>query len=346
MNKKEHCQVNSGIGGQAVMEGIMMRNKSEYSIAVRTYDGKINLKKEKTNMAAVEKTKKIPIVRGVVAFVDSLVTGINTLMYSAELLIDEENEKLKAEENAQNADNNAEDVLDEKEIARLELEAQKKAKKDKKKDDLAMAGILVIAIAMAVGIFMILPYYISTLLENFIPAGILLSAIEAVIRVAFFFIYLLAISKMDDIQRVYMYHGAEHKCINCIEHGKQLTVENVRESSRLHKRCGTSFLFFVLVISIVFIMFIQVDSHLLRIVFRLILIPVIAGVSYELIRWAGSSENKVVMALSKPGMELQKFTTAEPDDSMIEVGIAAIEEVFDWRKFLNEKFQVTDDAKV
>ena len=151
-----------------------------------------------------------------------------------------------------------------------------------------------------------------------------------------FLAYIASISLMKDIQRVFMYHGAEHKCINCIEHGMELNVENVRKSSRLHKRCGTSFLLFVMIISIIFFAFIDVKSRVLKVVLRWLLIPVIAGVSYEFIRLAGKSDNPVVNFLSKPGLWLQKLTTREPDDSMIEVGIASVEAVFDWRKYLSE----------
>ncbi len=320
MNKK----VNSGIGGQAVMEGIMMRNKNRYSIAVRTEREGIKLKTEKLNNSpALETVKKIPIVRGFVAFIDSLVTGMSTLMYSAELLMNEEDAKAA-------------------EAEKIELTEADKAKK-KRQDNLMMAGVVVVAIALAVGIFIIVPYYISSFLERFIPAGLLLSAIEAVIRVVFFLLYIIGISRLKDIQRVFMYHGAEHKCINCVEYGRPLTVDNVRSSSRLHKRCGTSFLFFVLVVSIIFIMFIQVDSHAMRVILRLAFIPLIAGVSYEIIRWAGCSDNKFVTILSKPGMGLQKITTAEPDDEMIEVGIAAVEAVFDWKVFLKENFGVSPE---
>lgn len=163
-----------------------------------------------------------------------------------------------------------------------------------------------------------------------------LALIEGVIRMMIFLAYIASISLMKDIQRVFMYHGAEHKCINCIEHGMELNVENVRKSSRLHKRCGTSFLLFVMIISIIFFAFIDVKSRILKVVLRLLLIPVIAGVSYEFIRLAGKSDNPVVNLLSKPGLWLQKLTTREPDDSMIEVGIASVEAVFDWKKYLSE----------
>ena len=149
---------------------------------------------------------------------------------------------------------------------------------------------------------------------------------------------MLLISRMKEIQRTFMYHGAEHKCINCIEHGLELNVENVRKSSRQHKRCGTSFLLIVMIVSVIFFLFIRVSSPLWRIVIRLLLIPVIAGVSFEFIRLAGRYDNCVVNVLSKPGLMLQKLTTREPDDSQIEVGIASVEAVFDWKRYLNENF--------
>ncbi len=316
-------RVNSGIGGQAVMEGIMMRNKERYAIAVRKPDREIVVKEEPVRGYDRFRTlKKTPLIRGVFAFVDSLVTGMHCLMYSAEFFVeDEEAEKQKKEE------------------ANLsEQERKKLQEKRKKQEDAEMTGVLIFAVALAVGIFMILPYFISSLLGRWITSKWVLSAIEALIRVVFFLIYIVAISKMKDIARTFMYHGAEHKCINCIENGKELNVQNVMASSRLHKRCGTSFLFYVIVVSIIFIMFIQVDSHILRIVLRLALIPLIAGVAYEIIRLAGCSDNVLVNLLSKPGMGLQKMTTKEPEPEMVEVAIRAVEAVFDWKAFLKENF--------
>ena len=162
--------------------------------------------------------------------------------------------------------------------------------------------------------------------------------LEGAIRIASFVAYIKLISRMEDIRRTFMYHGAEHKCINCIEHGMTLTVAHVRESSKQHKRCGTSFLFIVMIVSIIFFLFIRIESPIWRVVFRLLLIPVIAGVSFEFIRLAGKSENKLVILLSKPGMMLQKLTTREPDASMAEVAIASVEAVFDWRAYLKENF--------
>ncbi len=323
-------RVNSGIGGQAVMEGIMMRNRDKYSIAVRKPDQEIAVKIEDIKGGNVEKWKKLPLIRGVFAFVDSLVIGMKCLMYSAEFIEEDEEEKEKQRKK--------EEGLSTEELEKLK-------QKKEKQESLLMTGTMIFSVILAVGIFMILPYYVSNFLGRWITSKWGLSALEAIIRVIFFLIYIVAISKMKEIERTFMYHGAEHKCINCIENGKELNVENVLASSRLHKRCGTSFLFYVIVVSIVFIMFIQVESHVLRIVIRLALVPVIAGVAYEIIRLAGSTDNKFVNLLSKPGMGLQKMTTREPDASMAEVAITAVEAVFDWRKFLKENFNYNFDTE-
>ncbi len=296
----------SGIGGQAVMEGVMMKNKDRYAVAVRKPDQEIVVDvKDYTGIIKNEKVKNIPILRGVLNFIDSLVLGISTLTYSASFFEEEESEKKK------------------------QLDEEQKKKKEKAEMGITVALSFVLAIA----IFMILPYYLSLFFQKYIASPTILALIEGVIRMVIFVVYILLISRMEDIQRTFMYHGAEHKCINCIEHGMELNVENVRRSSRQHKRCGTSFLLYVLVLSILFFAFIRVDNRVLRLLLRVVLIPVIAGVSYEFIRLAGRSENKLVTALSKPGLWLQKLTTKEPDDAMIEVGIASVEAVFDWRSF-------------
>ena len=245
-------------------------------------------------------------------------------MYSASFYEDEEEEKKKP--------------------ATKEEEEQQKAKKEKT-DKLMMYGTVTFSVVIAVIFFLMVPYFLSELLHK-AGAGTTLTAVaEAFVRVALFLGYLAAISRMEDIQRVFMYHGAEHKCINCVEHGLELNVENVLKSSREHKRCGTSFLMYVIVISIIFFMFIRVDSPLLKIVIRLLLIPVIAGVSYEIIRLAGKSDNQLVSLISNPGLLLQHLTTREPDAKMAEVAIAAVEAVFDWRAYLNENFGYTYPAK-
>ena len=209
----------------------------------------------------------------------------------------------------------------------------------KDKAEKVTSGLTVmLSVILALGLFIFLPYYLSSILERYIMNSSLLALVEGLIRLVIFLLYLLAISLLKDIRRLFMYHGAEHKCINCIEHGNELTVENVKKASRLHKRCGTSFLLFVMVISIILFMFIKVDNPALRIVFRLLLIPVIAGISYEVIKLAGRSDNIIVNILSAPGLALQFITTKEPDESMIEVAIKSVEGVFDWKNFLEEKF--------
>ncbi len=309
----------SNIGGQAVLEGIMMRNGGKYAIAVRKPDQNIEVKTgDYTSVFGEKDMRNIPIVRGVVSFIDSLVTGIKCLMYSASFFEDEE------------------EIAEEKEkLAGMSEEEQQAYKQKKEKDESRMmTGTLILSLVIAIAVFMIVPYFLTHLLEGRIASSWALSAIESLIRVGLFLGYLIFVSQMKDIQRTFMYHGAEHKCINCVEHGMELNVENVMKSSRLHKRCGTSFLFFVLIVSIVFLMLIHTDSHLLRIVIRIALIPVIAGVSFEIIRLAGRTDNPVINLLSQPGLALQRLTTREPDESQAEVAIKAVEAVFDWRAFL------------
>ena len=303
----------SNIGGQAVLEGVMMKNGDEYAVAVRKPDGEIEVKKETYRSVIKWGTlTKIPFVRGVFNFIDSMVLGMKTLTYSASFY-EEEDEKGK----------------------RMTEEQVKKAEK---KDSLLMGVTVAFSIVLAIGIFMVLPYFIINLAGNVIKSRVVLSFLEGVLRLAIFIGYILIISKMEDIKRVYMYHGAEHKCINCIEHGMDLTVENVRKSSKQHKRCGTSFLLFVVIISCGMVFFIQSDSQLVKVGLRIALIPVIAGISYELIKWAGNSENPIINALSKPGLWMQNLTTKEPDDEMIEVAIQSVEAVFDWKKYKEENF--------
>ena len=302
----------SGVGGQAVMEGIMMKNEDKYSVAVRKPDKEIEIKVEDYNLGQKFKTiRKLPIFRGVFSFVDSLYLGMSTLMYSASF-------------------------FEEEEEADKELSAEEESKK-KKQEDALMAGTVVFSVVLAVAIFFALPYFLSTLFQRFTSSVLVISLLEGIIRLVIFLAYIFLISLTPDIKRVFMYHGAEHKCINCIEHGLELNVENVRKSSKHHKRCGTSFLIIVMLISIIFFMFIRVDSKALRLVLRLVLIPVIAGVSYEFIRLAGRYDNPVVDLLSKPGLWMQRITTKEPDDDMIEVGIASVEAVFDWKAWQEEE---------
>ena len=305
MNKKLVVKP-SGIGGQAVLEGVMMKNRDRYAVAVRKPDGEIEV--EKGHCQSLRDKYfvcDLPIIRGVVTFVESLVLGMKSLTDSSKYYEDEE------EENRQQMDD--------------------AAKEGHEKIETTFTVIL--SIVLAVGIFMVLPFFISELLKSIIKSAKVLAVIEGIIRIILFIGYVFAISFVEDIKRVFMYHGAEHKTINCVEHMLPLTVENVRKQSREHKRCGTSFIFIVLFISIIFFIFIRVDNMWLKVLYRIVLVPVIAGVSYEFIRLAGKSENALVNILSKPGMMLQKLTTKEPDDSMIEVAIASVEAVFDWKKF-------------
>ena len=302
----------SNIGGQAVLEGIMMKNKDTYAVAVRRPDQEIAVDVQQyKSIIPWETCKKIPFIRGIFNFVDSLVLGVKTLMFSASFFEEEEDAELLTEE-----------------------EAAAKEKKEQRIMTVTMLFSLVIALAL----FMVLPYWLSSLIGKNIKSRYVLTLIEGVIRMAIFLGYIILISRMKDIQRTFMYHGAEHKCINCIEHGLDLTVENVRKSSKQHKRCGTSFLFFVMVVGIILCFFITTRSPVLRVVIRLLLIPVIAGISYEIIKLAGSSDNVLVNLLSKPGLWVQNLTTKEPDDSMIEVAIKAVEAVFDWRTYQKENF--------
>ena len=316
----------SGIGGQAVMEGVMMKNQEKYAVAVRKPDQEFVV--ETSTYEGLIKNKKIrnmPILRGVFSFIESLVLGMKTLTFSASFFEEEEEEK--------SGSRKAEKRAGAQKPAPTEEEQKKK---EKRQENALMGGTVAISIVLAVAIFMVLPYYISVFFQRFITSQTLLALLEGVIRLTIFIGYVAAISLMPDIKRVYMYHGAEHKCINCIEQGMDLTVENVRKSSRLHKRCGTSFLLIVMLISIVFFLFIRVDNRILQLLLRLVLIPVIAGVSYEFIRLAGRSDHMLVNLFSKPGLLLQRITTREPDDSMIEVGIASVEAVFDWKAYVKE----------
>ncbi|MBM6852979.1 DUF1385 domain-containing protein [Mediterraneibacter glycyrrhizinilyticus] len=302
----------SNIGGQAVLEGIMMRNGGKYSVAVRRTDGEIVVDVQDYNSIIPWKTPlKIPFIRGIFNFVDSLVLGMKTLMFSASFFEEEEEELLTEEE----------------------------AAKREKTEKLIMNLTVVSAVVIAVAIFMVLPYFLSSFVEKYTSSRALMTVFEGVIRVAIFLLYIYLISRTKDIKRTFMYHGAEHKCINCIEHGLELNVENVRRSSKQHKRCGTSFLFFVMIVSIIFCFFITAESQVLRVVIRIALLPLIAGVSYEIIRLAGNSDNTFINLLSKPGMWVQNMTTKEPDDDMIEVGIRAVEEVFDWQTWQKENLR-------
>lgn len=313
----------SNIGGQAVMEGIMMRHKDKYSIGVRRPDGGIELKVEDYKCIFGKSAfLRKPVIRGVVSFVDGLVIGTKCLMYSAEIAGDEEDEK----EVAKNAH-------------LTEEQRQAKKEKEDKQFKWLLYGTVALSIVLSVAAFMLLPYVIASLLNKVGASEVIVTIAEAFVKLALFMGYMLLVSRMKDIQRTFMYHGAEHKCINCVESGLPLTVENVMKSSRQHKRCGTSFLFLVMLVSIfLHFVFVLVPFYWVRLLGRLLMVPVVAGISFEMIQWAGRSDNKIASFLSKPGLAMQKLTTIEPTEDMVEVAIAAVEAVFDWKKYLKEEF--------
>jgi len=310
----------SGVGGQAVLEGVMMRNQADYAVAVRKASGEIIIRKEKVpeRSAFGQTCRKIPFVRGVFSFVDSLSMGMKTLEYSASFIEEEETK-----------DQNGES-------------GKEKKPASEKSENMMMLVSILFAVVLCIGLFMLLPMFLVSLLRPVIGSRFLISLLEGVLRVVIFLIYILAISQMKDIRRVFMYHGAEHKCINCIEHGLPLDVEHVRESSRLHRRCGTSFLLFVMLVSVFVGIFLPKDVLWQRLVSRLIMLPLVMGISYEIIRWAGSTDSGIAEVMSRPGLWLQKrFTTREPEDEMIEVGIASVNAVFDWKAWQEKELGIT-----
>lgn len=311
---KKACGHYSGVGGQAVIEGVMMKNNTTYAIAVRKPDGEIEIDTEEfLGVMPGSGLKKTPFIRGIFNFIDSLILGMKTLTFSAAFYEDDEPEATKTDK-----------LLD---------------KLFKEKAEKVLMGCTVaFSLLLAVAIFMILPYFISSLFQAYVRNASLLALLEGIIRLLIFILYVVGISAMKDIRRVYMYHGAEHKCINCIEKGRPLTVRNVMRSSKQHKRCGTSFMLFVMLVSIILFFFIRVQNPVYRVLIRIALIPVIAGISYEIIRLAGRSNNILVKIISAPGMWLQRLTTREPDESIVEVAIASVEAVFDWKSYLQEEF--------
>ncbi len=315
----------SGIGGQAVIEGVMMKNKDKYAIAVRKPDNEIEVEiKDYVSFSDKHKILKLPILRGIFAFAESMIIGMKTLTYSASFFEEE--------------DPSVEPSKFEKKLESIFKD---------KTESVMMGFTVVIAILLAVGLFMVLPYYIAAFFENKINSPMLLALVEGLIRIFMFVAYVLCISQMKDIKRVFMYHGAEHKVINCIERGKELNVRNAKRQSRLHKRCGTSFMLIVMVVSVLFFMFIRVETPWLRVVFRILLVPFIAGVSYEFIKLAGRSESKIVSILSTPGLWLQNLTTKEPDKEMLEVAIRSVEAVFDWKQYFEDNgFNLSADDEV
>ena len=302
------------LGGQAVIEGVMMKGPESYSIAVRRPDQKIEVQLKKYQSAGDKHAIcKVPFIRGIVNFAESLFVGMKTLSYSSSFY-EEEGVETKADKVIKNV--------------------------FKEKAESVIIGLtLMVSVVLAVALFMLLPAGIAEFIGKWVDNRIVISLIEGVIRLMIFILYVLLISQMEDIKRVFMYHGAEHKTINCYESGDALTPENVERHSRYHKRCGTSFLFIVMIVSIFVFMFINAEQMWLRFLLRLLLIPVVAGISYEFIRFAGRSDNVVMNILSKPGMWVQKLTTKTPDEEMIQVAIVSVEAVLygkDYVKAVNE----------
>ncbi len=312
--RKRKIRHYSGIGGQAVLEGVMMKNKDMYAVAVRKPDGEIAVEVDEYHgLAYGSKLLNIPFVRGVFVFLDSLILGLKSLNFSSSFYEETKEKPSKLDEGIEQVSNGHEDTF-------------------------LMVFTTLISFAFAIALFMILPYALSEVISKYARNDSLVAIIEGVLRILIFILYILLISTIKDIKRLFMYHGAEHKCINCIEKGRPLTVHNVKKSSRLHKRCGSSFILFVMLISIVLFFFIRIDSYVWRVVIRLLLIPVISGISYELIRLAGRTNFFLVRWISAPGLWLQRLTTKEPDDEMIEVAIRSVEAVFDWKEFLKDSF--------
>ncbi len=312
--RKKKTKHYSGIGGQAVLEGVMMRNKDDYAVAVRKPDGEIEVDVEVFRSCMHgSRLAKLPFIRGIFNFIDSMRLGMKSLNFSASFYEEEEAQETKLDK-----------ALNKVFAGRAE--------------NVLMGITTVFSVFLAMAIFILLPYFLSGLLSEYVRNESLLAIIEGAIRIVIFFGYVVGISLMKDIHRLYQYHGAEHKCINCIERGRPLTVRNAMRSSRIHKRCGTSFLFFVMFVSIILFFFIRVDNPVLKVALRVALIPVIAGISYEIIRLAGRSDNIFVRIISAPGMLLQRLTTKDPDESMIEVAIKSVEAVFDWKAYIEETF--------
>lgn len=311
MAKRKQCY--SGIGGQAVLEGIMMKNGDKCAVAIRKADGTIHVEMVE-GKGEKAKILTLPFIRGVINFIESLLLGMKCLNISADMCMDGvEEEPGKLEKWLENRFGD-------------------------KASDIILTFTMILSVFLAIGLFMVLPYAISALMGIWIRNKVVLSVTEALMRLAIFLSYVLAIRVIPDIKRLYMYHGAEHKCINCIERGWHLDASNIGYSERLHPRCGTSFLLYVMIISCVLFFFINVENPLLRLGLRLLLVPVIASISYEIIRFLGRFDNTVTRILSAPGMLVQKITTKEPSDDMIEVAMKAVEAVFDWKKFLEKEF--------
>ena len=294
------------IGGQAVLEGVMMKGPKSYALAVRKPDKEIEVQVTPyVSMGERHKSLSIPILRGVVNFLESLFIGMKTLMASSEYFEDEE------------------DIADAKKrtgTETKEVKEEKKEKAGKTEKEGSNTGYLVltliISLVIAIGVFMLLPAFVANFLYKLTSSHLLVNTAEGILRLLIFLGYVALISRMEDIKRTFMYHGAEHKSINCLEAGDDLTVENVRKHTRFHKRCGTSFVFIVMIISIFVFMFVRTDIMWLKLLSRVLLIPLVAGISYEFIRYAGMHRNKCSNVLSAPGLWVQRLTTREPDDSI------------------------------
>ncbi len=304
----------TSIGGEALIEGVMMRGPENIAIAVRKNDGSIFVEKRPvTPLSKKNKAFKIPIIRGAAGIIDSMVIGIKSLMYSAEIVEIEEEENYKP---------SAVDKFFEKLFG------------DKLQDAMIYISVA-LAMVFGVAVFMVLPYFLAMIpgFDTATPHGLFLYNIfEGIIRIAIFFGYIILISKMKDIQRVFQYHGAEHKTIHCFENEEELTVENVRAHSTRHPRCRTAFLFVVMIVSILVFSVVNNENIIINVAFRLILVPLIAGISYEIIKFAGKSDLKIMRLVSMPGLALQRYTTREPDDSQIEVAIQALKNVLAGKK--------------
>ncbi|MBE5828040.1 MAG: DUF1385 domain-containing protein [Butyrivibrio sp.] len=312
--KKRKLRHYSGIGGQAVLEGVMMKNKDMYAVAVRKPNGDVAVEVDEYHgIAYGSKLLNIPFVRGVFVFIDSLILGLKSLNYSSSFYEETDEKPSKLDEEIDKVSSGHEDTF-------------------------LMVVTTLISFIFAIALFMVLPYVLSEFISKYARNESIVAIIEGVFRILIFIVYILLISRIKDIKRLFMYHGAEHKCINCIEKGRPLTVHNVKRSSRLHKRCGSSFILFVMLISIVLFFFIRVDSYIWRVAIRILLIPVISGISYEIIRLAGKTDFFLVRIISAPGLWLQRLTTKEPDEDMIRVAIKSVEAVFDWKEFLQDSF--------
>lgn len=312
------CQVYSGIGGQAVLEGIMMKNKTRYAVSVRKPDGSIDVKEDEyLSLTDKHPILNVPFLRGIFSFADSMVLGMRCLNYSASFYEDDEEEAGKEPSN---------------------LEKRMQGLMGEKAESILSGAVMVFSFAVALLLFVVFPAWVMSFLKRFIGSELALSLLEGAFRVALFVLYILLVSRMPDIARTFQYHGAEHKCINCIEHGLPLTVENVAASSKEHKRCGTSFIVYVLMISILFFMVFRFENIWAKLLSRLVLIPGIAGVSYEVLRIVGTKDNALTRLLFVPGMWMQGLTTKEPDEKEIEVAIEAVEKVFDWKEFEEKHF--------